>query len=65
MGSFVLLILAGDSLSYHNGHEFITMDHGVSVANCANSYTGGWWYYACHVINFILPYFKSCYRYRI
>eukprot|EP00050_Salpingoeca_kvevrii_P005373 m.281219 g.281219 ORF g.281219 m.281219 type:complete len:580 (+) comp11106_c4_seq3:877-2616(+) len=41
---------AGDSLSYHNGHQFSTYDQDTD-SSCAASYKGGWWYNACHVSN--------------
>ena len=41
---------AGDSMAYHNGMEFSTLDRDNDLWNpsCAVSRTGGWWYKACH-----------------
>jgi len=35
---------AGDSLSYHQGREFCTFDRKDVPQNCAETYTGAWWY---------------------
>ena len=46
---------AGDSLtSYHNGFMFSTHDRdndGYADKECAETYTGAWWYDACFVSN--------------
>uniref|UniRef100_A0A1X7UMG7 Fibrinogen C-terminal domain-containing protein n=1 Tax=Amphimedon queenslandica TaxID=400682 RepID=A0A1X7UMG7_AMPQE len=42
---------AGDSLAYHNGSRFSTKDNDnddLSRGNCAQSYTGAWWYHTCY-----------------
>jgi hypothetical protein len=41
----------GDSLTYHNGRPFSSIDHDVDAAgmNCAAAMLGGWWYGACHL----------------
>ncbi|KAG2469918.1 angiopoietin-related protein 2b [Polypterus senegalus] len=40
---------AGDSLTWHNGKQFTTLDrdHDVYNGNCAHYQKGGWWYNAC------------------
>ncbi|XP_033643208.1 fibrinogen C domain-containing protein 1-like [Asterias rubens] len=45
---------AGDSLTFHNGMGFTTIDHDVDEAtggNCAEWLHGGWWYNYCHRAN--------------
>ncbi|XP_078422639.1 tenascin-X-like [Cetorhinus maximus] len=44
---------AGNSLSYHHGSSFTTLDsdNDEALTNCAVSYRGGWWYKNCHRIN--------------
>jgi len=45
---------AGDSLSYHSGQRFSTYDadHDSSSGyNCAELYTGAWWYKSCYDSN--------------
>jgi len=45
---------AGDSLAYHSNHPFTTKDRdndAYSVTNCAELYTGAWWYDSCHHAN--------------
>ena len=42
---------AGDSLGHHRGMAFSTKDYDNDKAsgyNCALSYSGGWWFKACH-----------------
>ncbi|KAK6970241.1 BgMsFReDn5 [Biomphalaria glabrata] len=47
---------AGDSFfSYHNNMKFTTYDKDFDEYgpnNCAVLYKGGWWYKACHKVNF-------------
>ncbi|XP_028828807.1 angiopoietin-related protein 2a [Denticeps clupeoides] len=40
---------AGDSLTWHNGKQFTTLDrdHDAYTGNCAHYQKGGWWYNAC------------------
>uniref|UniRef100_A0A6J0V8B9 Angiopoietin-related protein 6 n=1 Tax=Pogona vitticeps TaxID=103695 RepID=A0A6J0V8B9_9SAUR len=40
---------AGDSLSWHNGRQFSTLDrdHDAYSGNCAHYQKGGWWYNMC------------------
>ncbi|XP_067877371.1 angiopoietin-related protein 6 isoform X2 [Heterodontus francisci] len=40
---------AGDSLSWHNGKQFTTLDRDrdLYIGNCAHYQKGGWWYYTC------------------
>ncbi|XP_067865491.1 tenascin-X-like isoform X2 [Heterodontus francisci] len=44
---------AGNSLSYHHGSNFTTLDadNDEALTNCAMSYRGGWWYKNCHRVN--------------
>ena len=46
---------AGDSLGfYHHGHQFTTYDRDHDLnpgANCAQQYSGAWWYLACYHSN--------------
>lgn len=40
---------AGDSLTWHNGKQFTTLDrdHDLYTGNCAHYQKGGWWYNSC------------------
>jgi len=44
---------AGDALTYHSGNSFSTWDadHDRCSKNCAESYSGGWWYNCCYQAN--------------
>ena len=41
---------AGNSLSYHNGMGFSTIDQD-NIKNCSARFRGGWWYKSCHKAN--------------
>ncbi|GFO09003.1 tenascin-r [Plakobranchus ocellatus] len=44
---------AGDSLNYHNGQAFSTFDkdNDKDNRNCAEEFSGAWWYHGCHQSN--------------
>lgn len=44
---------AGDSFTYHHGHYFSTKDRDLddSTQDCAEEYSGAWWYGNCHRSN--------------
>ncbi|KAK2820183.1 hypothetical protein Q5P01_023142 [Channa striata] len=44
---------AGNSLTYHSGQKFSTLDKDQDSAgsSCARSYLGGFWYKECHYAN--------------
>ncbi|XP_053692435.1 ficolin-1-like, partial [Sabethes cyaneus] len=44
---------AGDSLSYHDGLMFSTMDrdNDRDKGSCAKTYKGGWWFKDCYRVN--------------
>ncbi|XP_029467796.1 tenascin [Rhinatrema bivittatum] len=44
---------AGDSMTYHNGRAFSTLDkdNDSAITNCALSYKGAFWYKNCHRVN--------------
>lgn len=44
---------AGDSLGYHSGNYFTTLDRDNDQygGNCARLYPGGWWHIACHIVH--------------
>ncbi|KTG04212.1 hypothetical protein cypCar_00038942 [Cyprinus carpio] len=44
---------AGDSMKYHNGRPFSTIDKDPNILSihCAKAYMGGWWYKNCYKAN--------------
>uniref|UniRef100_A0A1X7SEN7 Fibrinogen C-terminal domain-containing protein n=1 Tax=Amphimedon queenslandica TaxID=400682 RepID=A0A1X7SEN7_AMPQE len=43
---------AGDSLDFHDGHQFSTRDQNNDIAqprNCAQEREGAWWFYNCNL----------------
>ena len=53
---------AGDSLAWQNGMRFSTVDNdndNWSGSNCAQFYTGAWWYNACYNSNLNGRYFNT------
>ncbi|PIO16664.1 hypothetical protein AB205_0214450 [Aquarana catesbeiana] len=44
---------AGDSMTYHNGMQFSTLDqdNDPDTRHCAQDYKGAWWYNQCHFSN--------------
>ncbi|XP_071795550.1 ryncolin-2-like [Asterias amurensis] len=54
VGSYDAQSTAGDSMAFSNGRAFTTKDKdndAVSSYNCAEFYTGAWWYSGCHHTN--------------
>ena len=51
----------GDSLAYHNEWRFTTRDNDNDNDgnNCAQSYTGAWWYNSCYDSNLNGRYFNT------
>ena len=50
---------AGDSLAHHNGSRFSTRDNENGGGNCAQDFTGAWWYYSCYDSNLNGRYFNT------
>ena len=53
---------AGDSLTFpHNNHPFTTRDryNDNNGGNCAQTFTGAWWYNACYASNLNGLYFST------
>ena len=53
---------AGNSLDHHNGSRFSTRDNdndAWSGINCAQEFTGAWWYNACAYSNLNGRYFNT------
>ncbi|ROT78465.1 hypothetical protein C7M84_002819 [Penaeus vannamei] len=52
---------AGDSMAYHTGSYFSTIDKDLDIASwsCAAAFPGGWWYVACLSINLNGPYIEG------
>lgn len=49
----LILLLPGDSMSYHSGSVFSARDRDPNnlLISCAVSYRGAWWYRNCHYAN--------------
>ncbi|XP_073816720.1 ficolin-2-like [Musca autumnalis] len=47
---------AGDSMTYHNGQPFSTIDKNEDFNGCAKYYQGPWWFYACYRSHLTGPY---------
>ena len=47
---------AGDSLAYHNGTKFITIDSDNWANSCALRWHGAWWFNACFYSHLNGPY---------
>ena len=53
VSNYILIILS-DSMAKHNGQKFSTFDSDnddSSADNCAESFSGAWWYEECHEAN--------------
>ena len=53
---------AGDSMDTHNGRRFTTRDNDNDLwsgNNCAQQYTGAWWYDGCYGSNLNGRYFNT------
>ncbi|CAL4126393.1 unnamed protein product [Meganyctiphanes norvegica] len=49
----------GDGMDYHNGQGFSTIDQDnddSASVDCADKYSGGWWYKACYRACLTCPY---------
>ena len=53
--------IVGDALNIHNLQMFTTIDrdNDNSNNNCADRYTGAWWYNNCHQANLNGKYFEG------
>ena len=55
----------GDSLTYHNGRQFSTIDQDNDSyyrRSCAVVYKGAWWYGACHASNLNGAYLNGAHK---
>ena len=53
---------AGDSLTYHNGMKFTTIDNdndNYVYGNCAQVHPGAWWYKKCFLSHLNGPYYNN------
>ncbi|XP_022094452.1 uncharacterized protein LOC110981291 [Acanthaster planci] len=62
LGNFYGSYTADDSLTYHNGMSFSTLDQDNDVdlsRHCAQSFRGAWWYQNCFASNLNGPFINT------